>query len=100
MPDTFDDKNYLGIKMGKFKLYFRKRYRLITTVNDLLIGILFVAGSCFNFFSTTEIVGMVCYLGGSLFLASRPILRIMHTTALRNEMKESENYNPNKAERQ
>ncbi|WP_035187175.1 YrhK family protein [Alteribacter aurantiacus] len=96
MPDISDKKDYLDIKAGRFRLYFRKRYQLITTVNDLLIGFFFVTGSILNFFSSVEIVGMILYLCGSLLLASRPVLRIMHDSELRNEMKESSNYNPTK----
>ncbi|SFE73428.1 YrhK family protein [Alteribacillus iranensis] len=96
MPDIFDDKDYLDVKAGRFRLYFRKRYRLITTVNDLLIGLFFVTGSILNFFQSLSIVGSILYLCGSLLLGSRPVLRIMHDTSLRNEMKESENYNPYK----
>jgi len=94
--DIWDGKDRLDVKFGRFRLFFKKRFKLITTVNDLLIGLFFVTGSILNFFSSTEIVGTILYLLGSLLLASRPVLRIMHDTQLRNEMKESENYNPTK----
>ncbi|WP_280771202.1 YrhK family protein [Salipaludibacillus daqingensis] len=96
MPDIWDKKDQLDVKAGRFRLYFKKRYRLITTVNDLFIGIFFVCGSILNFFSSAEMIGMILYLCGSLLLASRPVLRIMHDAQLRNEMKDSENYNPTK----
>ncbi|RNA67121.1 YrhK family protein [Alteribacter keqinensis] len=95
-PEISHKKDFLDVKAGRFRLYFRKRYRLITTVNDLLIGLFFVTGSILNFFSSAEIFGMVLYLCGSLLLGSRPVLRIMHDAELRNEMKESSNYNPAK----
>ncbi|RKL67157.1 hypothetical protein CR203_11640 [Salipaludibacillus neizhouensis] len=91
-----ETEEYIDVKAGRFRIFFRKRYRLITTLNDLLIGLFFVAGSCLNFFTSTEIIGSIFYLCGSLFLASRPVLRIMHNTSLRNEMKHSSNYNPTK----
>ncbi|WP_227938356.1 YrhK family protein [Alkalihalobacillus deserti] len=95
MPDIWDSKDQLEVKVGRFRLYFKKRYKLITTVNDLLIGMLFVAGSCLNFYSATETFGNVLYLCGSLFLVGRPGLRIMHDASLRKEMKDSDNYTPN-----
>ncbi|WP_353626262.1 YrhK family protein [Bacillus sp. JCM 19041] len=76
-------KEYLDVKAGGFRLFFKKRYKLITTVNDILIGFFFVGGSILNFFSTTETYGRILYLGGSLLLASRPVLRIAHDTSLR-----------------
>lgn len=88
--------DYIDMQAGRFRIYFRKRYRLITTVNDLLIGFFFVVGSILNFFTALQTIGNSLYLCGSLLLASRPVLRIMHDTSLRNEMKESSNYNPTK----
>lgn len=96
MPGISDTTDVLDVKAGRFRLYFKKRYQLITTVNDLMIGFFFVSGSVLNFFSPTEIIGMIFYLFGSLLLGSRPVLRIMHDTQLRNEMKESRNYKPYK----
>lgn len=90
---------YLDIKAGGFRLFFKKRYKLITTMNDILIGFFFVGGSILNFFSTTELYGRILYLCGSLMLASRPILRIAHDTSLRKEMKRSESYNPKKSQK-
>ncbi|MCM2674926.1 YrhK family protein [Alkalicoccobacillus plakortidis] len=91
-----EEQDYIDLQAGRFRLYFRKRYQLITTVNDLLIGFFFVVGSILNFFSSIEMVGNSLYLCGSLLLASRPVLRIMHDASLRNEMKHSRNYNPTK----
>lgn len=96
MSKIQETEEYFDIKAGRFRIFFRKRYSLITTVNDLLIGLFFVVGSCLNFFSGVAVFGNAFYLCGSLLLASRPVLRIMHNTSLRNEMKHSENYNPTK----
>ena len=93
-PKVKHTEEYLDIKAGRFRIYFHKRYKLITTVNDLLIGLFFVVGSVLNFFTDTSIYGKSLYLCGSVLLGSRPILRIMHDTSLRNEMKQKESYNP------
>jgi YrhK-like protein len=99
IPDIWDYENYLYIKAGRFRLYFRKRYRLITTVNDLLIGLLFVTGSCLNCASATAVYGHIFYLCGRLLLGSRPVLRIMHDISLRNEVKQKDLYNSYKKEK-
>ncbi|MDQ0208894.1 YrhK family protein [Alkalicoccobacillus murimartini] len=93
-----EEQEYIDLQAGIFRFFFRKRYRLITTVNDLLIGFFFVVGSCLNFSSQLETYGNTLYLCGSLLLASRPVLRMMHDTSLRNEMKHSRNYNPTKSQ--
>ena len=94
IPEVKDGEEYLEIKANRFRLFFNKRYKVITVINDLLIGLLFVTGSILNFFEAAEIVGNVSYLLGSTFLVVRPILRLMHNTSLRKEMKEKETYTP------
>ncbi|MGN7313376.1 YrhK family protein [Alkalicoccobacillus gibsonii] len=71
-------KNYLSLKLGQFRFYFRKRFRIISTANDILIGLFFVTGSILNLFPDTSSMGPYLYLAGSLLLLSRPILRIIH----------------------
>ncbi len=92
LPVVKDGEDYLDVKAGRFRLYFDKRYRVLSTINDILIGVLFVAGSILNFFDGLDIIGKVCYLLGSTFLVVRPILRLMHSASLRNEMKDTDTY--------
>ncbi|WP_227521943.1 YrhK family protein [Bacillus solitudinis] len=94
MPKITDEEEYLSIQAGRFRIFFNKRYRVITVLNDLLIGVLFLTGSCLNFFSITETYANVFYLLGSLFLVGRPVLRLMHNTSLRKEMKDKDTYTP------
>ncbi|SDI79507.1 YrhK family protein [Alteribacillus bidgolensis] len=96
MPAIKDEKHYVNIKAGRFRVFFRKRYRLITTLNDILIGFLFVLGSCLNFFQATANFGNVAYLLASFTLTVRPILKLIHNSTLRNEMKDKDSYNINK----
>ncbi|ERN55135.1 YrhK family protein [Alkalihalophilus marmarensis] len=85
-------EEYLDVKLGRMRIYFDKRYRVISTINDLLIGILFVIGSILNFFDQAEKIGLICYLAGSTFLVVRPILRLMHSASLRKEIQDKDTY--------
>ncbi|MFC5713017.1 YrhK family protein [Thalassorhabdus alkalitolerans] len=92
MPQIQEGKEYLDVKAGRFRLYFYRRYKVITVINDLLIGILFVTGSLLNFSSQTEIFGMVAYLLGSIFLFIRPLLRLIRNTSLRRDITDKDTY--------
>ncbi|MFC0471622.1 YrhK family protein [Halalkalibacter kiskunsagensis] len=87
MPIINSREDYFDMKIGRFRLLFHKRYRVIKVINDLLIGLLFITGSCLNFFPATEPYGNICYLLGSTFLVGRPILKLMHSISLRRELK-------------
>ncbi|SFE26529.1 YrhK-like protein [Lentibacillus persicus] len=89
MPRIFHGKKYHDLKAGRFRLYFRRKYRLISLSNDLLIGFFFITGSILNFFTATASFGSIAYLLGSIFLASRPILKIIHNTGLKDDYKET-----------
>ncbi|MBP3952493.1 YrhK family protein [Bacillus suaedae] len=92
IPKVRNGEEYIDVKAGKFRLYFDKRYRVFSTLNDILIGVLFVLGSIFNFFTNMQLVGSILYLLGSAFLVVRPILRLMHSASLRREIKDKETY--------
>ncbi|MCK0472692.1 YrhK family protein [Halalkalibacter sp. APA_J-10(15)] len=89
-----NDEEYLDVKMGRVRIYFDKRYRVISTINDLLIGVLFVIGSILNFFDKMEKIGLIFYLAGSTFLVVRPVLRLMHSASLRKEIRDKGTYTP------
>ncbi|MDV2683688.1 YrhK family protein [Alkalihalophilus lindianensis] len=92
VPKIKNGEEYLDVKMGRMRIYFDKRYRVISTINDLLIGILFVVGSILNFFDEAEMIGLISYLAGSTFLVARPILRLMHSATLRKEIQDKDTY--------
>ncbi|WP_431803533.1 YrhK family protein [Halobacillus andaensis] len=87
MPKLAEDKNYLDLKAGRFRVFFWKRYKFISLSNDVLVGVFFITGSSLNFFSVTALWGNLCYFLGSLFLGTRPVLKFIHDTTLKNEAK-------------
>ncbi|WP_101842644.1 YrhK family protein [Halobacillus sp. Marseille-P3879] len=89
MPKLAEDKNYLDLKAGRFRVFFWKRYKFISLFNDVLVGVFFITGSSLNFFSITALWGNLCYLLGSLFLGTRPVLKFIHDTTLKNEAKKA-----------
>ncbi|WP_088005509.1 YrhK family protein [Indiicoccus explosivorum] len=50
--------------------------RVTTMINDLLIAILFVSGSLFNFTDMPAVYGNTLYLFGSLILAGRALYNV------------------------
>lgn len=68
----------LIIKVSDFRLYFQNYYTLISLLNDLLTGLLYLAGSLLQLFTNYDEVGMYLYLFGGFFLLLRPILKIAH----------------------
>ncbi|MFG6147683.1 YrhK family protein [Halobacillus sp. B23F22_1] len=89
MPKLTEGKNYLDLKAGRFRVFFRRRYKFISLFNDVLVGVFFITGSSLNFFSGTALYGNACYLLGSLFLGTRPVLKFIHDTTFKNEMKKT-----------
>ncbi|GAB2318759.1 hypothetical protein IRB23SM22_10170 [Alkalibacterium sp. s-m-22] len=73
------------VKAGRFRIYFRNYYTIISLGNDLFTGILYLAGSLVQTFTDLDTVGMYLYIFASFFLLMRPILKIMHNVFLYSE---------------
>lgn len=76
------DTNYLKVHLGRFRFFFYRQYDLVSLINDVLIGLAFVAGSILNFMDSMVTFGNILYLLGSLFLLARPLLKIIHNSTL------------------
>jgi len=85
MPKMKKDKNYFEFDIGSFGVFFNKKYHLVSTVNDLMLGIWFVAGSVFFLFHSTMMAGTILFILGSLQLLARPILKLLHGFFIRKE---------------
>ncbi|WP_161878777.1 YrhK family protein [Alkalibacterium sp. MB6] len=68
----------LIIKVSNFRLYFQNYYTLVSLLNDLLTGLLYLAGSILQLFTDYGDIGMYLYLFGGFFLLMRPVLKIAH----------------------
>lgn len=85
MPKVKKDKNYLEFDVGGFGVFFNKRYHLLSTINDLMLGVWFVIGSVCFLFHSTMMIGTILFILGSIQLLGRPILKLLHGFFIRKE---------------
>lgn len=79
-PETKDIK----VQIFNKRLYFNNIYHIITLINDILVGVLYVTGSLANLLGWPAIIGQVTYLLGGLFLLFRPIINLGHNISIYN----------------
>lgn len=77
MPKIKEKEDSYDIEMGKFQIFFIKRYELLSTINDLTLGLWFLLGSIFFLFDATQTAGAYMFVLGSAQLMGRPILKLM-----------------------
>jgi hypothetical protein len=66
----------LTIRIGHDELIIRKRYEVLSIVNDILVALWFIVGSILFFSDATTIAGTWCFLAGSVELLIRPVIRL------------------------
>ena len=66
----------LTIHIGRDELIIRKRYEVLSIVNDILVALWFIVGSILFFSDATTIAGTWCFLAGSVELLIRPVIRL------------------------
>jgi hypothetical protein len=79
MVDTNTD---LVLTFGHDELVIRRRYEVLSIVNDILIGLWFVAGSILFFSDDLATTGTWLFLVGSIELLIRPIIRLTRAVHL------------------
>jgi len=62
--------------LGREELVLRKRYEILSIVNDILVAVWFVIGSILFFSDSTAIAGTWLFLLGSVELLVRPLIRL------------------------
>ncbi|MBH0023801.1 YrhK family protein [Salinibacterium sp. SWN248] len=65
----------LVVRIGREELVIRQRYEVISIVNDILIGLLFLVGSIFFFTPELTHAGTWLFVLGSVEMLIRPIIR-------------------------
>lgn len=65
------------VKVGKFRIYFQNYYTIISLVNDVLLGGLFLVGSIATLLDASKWISRWSYFLGALFMLMRPVLRIL-----------------------
>lgn len=84
--DTSPEKEQdIIVKTGHFRVYFQNYYTLISLINDLFTGILYLSGSLIQTFTTYTSLGNYLFIFASFFLLMRPILKILHNVFLYRE---------------
>ena len=73
----------LTLTIGHDELVIRKRYEVLSILNDVLVALWFVVGSVLFFSDGTETAGTWCFLLGSIELLLRPIIRLSRHMHLR-----------------
>lgn len=81
----------IEIQGKRFRLYFQNRYAMLSLIVDLLTGFFYIIGSVAALTPIPDRTGMYFYLTGSIFLAIRPILRIIKNIFIYDDMKAAKN---------
>ncbi|WP_428945510.1 YrhK family protein [Pantoea sp. FN060301] len=68
--------NKTKIDLGSDRIVIEKRYRALSALNDLLIGIWFLAGSILFFYDSLMTVGTWFFVAGSVELIFRPVIKL------------------------
>ncbi|WP_342388357.1 YrhK family protein [Salinicoccus bachuensis] len=92
MPKIRDEKDVYELDVGRFEIFFRKRYRLLSIINDLSLGLWFTVGSIMFFWSATQTFGTLLFLLGSLQLLGRPILKLIHAFFVKRDSRRTAGY--------
>lgn len=82
MTEGTGGQQELTLRIGSEELVIRRRYEAASIVNDILIGLWFVAGSILFFFEATTTAGTWCFLAGSVELLIRPVIRLFRRVHL------------------
>lgn len=71
------------LRIGDEELLIRKRYEVLSILNDILVALWFVVGSVLFFWESTNTEGTWLFLFGSIELAVRPVIRLARHVHLR-----------------
>src|SRR5690625_2403067 len=64
------------VKTGKFRFYFQNYYTLISLLNDILLGLLYLTGGLVSLFDGPALIANMSYVLGAVFLLLRPVIKI------------------------
>lgn len=64
------------LTIGHDELIIRRRYEVLSILNDILVAVWFIVGSVLFFSADTTLAGTWCFLAGSIELLVRPVIRL------------------------
>lgn len=73
----------LTLTIGHEELVIRRRYEVLSIVNDVLIGVWFLVGSVLFLSDATTYAGTWLFIVGSAELLVRPLIRLTRRVHLR-----------------
>ncbi|WP_132432250.1 YrhK family protein [Pseudonocardia endophytica] len=73
----------ITIRIGHDELVIRKRYEVLSIVNDVLVAAWFLIGSILFFSEATTYAGTWLFVIGSVELLIRPVIRLSRLVHLR-----------------
>lgn len=82
-PEERDQPKPLVLHLGRDELVIRRRYEVLSIVNDILVALWFAVGSVLFFFVELVPVGTWLFLIGSVQLLIRPLIRLHRRIILR-----------------
>ena len=66
----------IRLQIGHEEIVLRRRYELLSIVNDIAIAVFFIVGSVLFFQESTAYAGTWLFLIGSIELLVRPMIRL------------------------
>ncbi|GEK90435.1 YrhK family protein [Alkalibacterium kapii] len=66
------------VKIGTFRIYFQNYYTIVSLINDLFTGGLYLIGSILQTFTEMKTLGQYLFIFAGFFLLMRPVLKIIH----------------------
>ena len=87
-PDRGDDPDQqrdstLTLQLGEREIVLRRRFELVSIVNEIGIALFFTVGSVFFYFESLYVAGVTLFVIGSVQLGIRPGIRFARRVSLR-----------------
>jgi len=73
----------IQIRIGREEIVLRRRYEILSIVNDILVAVWFIVGSILFFSQDTTTAGTWLFLIGSMQLLLRPGIRLVRHVHVR-----------------
>lgn len=73
---TATESSTLTFVLGRRELVIRRRYEVLSIVNDILVAVWFIVGSFLFFSNATTYAGTWLFVVGSFELLVRPVIRL------------------------
>ncbi|RBP95942.1 YrhK-like protein [Cytobacillus firmus] len=72
-----EQQENVHIEIGDYEMIIEKRYRVVSLINDLLLGVLYFIGSILFLTDVSQAVSISFFLAGSIMMIIRAGLNIL-----------------------